>query len=265
MWRFGLPPAGECRSALRRSRDLLPPEPRTHGQPLARVGGEGGIRSRWRAGGLLRLARARSDDAVPESDRGLKEGPAGSDHMRKARPGHGAQHPAGIGRELLGQLGALLPVEGTSRFEIIGAVQDPPDHVPLGEPEGMIAHGIEHAAVRLAFGPRMCGAGGAVLQRGWPRTVGSPLCQLLRSGIAQGIVEPDGTEPAVPFRVRYADGLGPARGQLRDALNVPQAFRCDDGPLGQGGPESRRGGARRPDGNRELQLSARSGGRTMRF
>ena len=55
------------------------------------------------------------------------------------------------------------------RLEEIRTVQDPSDHVPLREPDAMVAHGIEDAPVGFAVGLGVRGAGRTVPELG--RTV----------------------------------------------------------------------------------------------
>jgi hypothetical protein len=43
------------------------------------------------------------------------------------------QDPAGITGELFRERGTPLPIEGAARLEVIGAIENPPDHVPFGQ------------------------------------------------------------------------------------------------------------------------------------
>ena len=152
--------------------------------------------------------------------------------MEKTGTGDVSEDPAQVPRQTLGQLGPRLAVEGALRVEKVGAIEDTPHHVPLGQAEGMIPHRVEHAAVDLAF---RLGAGGA--GRTMPELLrsgrsGRPLSQLLRRRVPQGVVQPDGAQPAIPLRIRHAHLLRPVRREQRHALDVLHPTRCDDGPLG---------------------------------
>jgi hypothetical protein len=79
--------------------------------------------------------------------------------MCETRTGDLPEHTARVSREQLGQLGAALLVERTSRIKVIGTVEDPPHHIPFGEAERVIPHCVEHATVGLSLRPGVGRAG----------------------------------------------------------------------------------------------------------
>jgi hypothetical protein len=157
--------------------------------------------------------------------------------MEQPGAGNFTQHRAWIGREASRQFSSALAIERTSRLEVVGAVQDSADHVPLRQAHRVIADRVEHAAIVLAFGPRPRSTGGPMSELGWARIIGDPAIQLRGGSIPQRVVQPYRPKPAMPFRVRHAELLRPIRGELRDAPNMLQSRWGDDRPLGQTGPE----------------------------
>lgn len=109
---------------------------------------------------------------------GFENGPSRLDQMEQPGTGHFTQHRTGVERKPCGQLGSALAIEGAPRVEIVGAVQDPPHHVPFGQTKRVIAYGIEHAAIPLAFGPCPRGTGRPVPKLGRARIIGGPAIQL---------------------------------------------------------------------------------------
>jgi hypothetical protein len=82
--------------------------------------------------------------------------------VSEAGPGHLSEHAARIVRQALGQFCPPRLIECAAGLEVIGAIQHPANHVPLGQTKRVIPHGIEHSTVGLAFGLRMSGAGGTM-------------------------------------------------------------------------------------------------------
>ena len=152
--------------------------------------------------------------------------------MKEAGAGDFAEDFTRVLRQTLGQLGPGLAVERPLRVEKVRAIEDAPYHVPLGETQGVIPNRVEYPPVDLTLRLGAGGTGGPMPQLLRSGGCRGPLGQLLRRRIAQGIVQPDGAKPAVPFRVRYAHQLRPAGRELGHSLDVVQPSRCDDGPLG---------------------------------
>lgn len=152
--------------------------------------------------------------------------------MEDTGTGDFAEYAAGVARQPLSQFGAALPIEGALGVEKIGTIENPADHVPFREPEGVIADRIEHTTVDLTLGLCMSRACGTVPQRWRARSTGRPLRELLGRGIPQGIVQPHRTKPAVALGIRNPYLLRPSRRQLCHLLDVLEPFGCDDGPFG---------------------------------
>ena len=93
---------------------------------------------------------------------GFENGPSRLDQMEQPGTGHFTQHRTGIEGEACGQLGSALAIEGSPRVEVVGAIQDPAHQVPFRQTKRVVADGIEHAPIVLAFGPCPRGAGRAV-------------------------------------------------------------------------------------------------------
>jgi hypothetical protein len=53
--------------------------------------------------------------------------------MNEAAPSDLPQDAARITGELFRERGTPLPIEGAARLEVIGAIEDSPDHVPFGQ------------------------------------------------------------------------------------------------------------------------------------
>ncbi len=134
------------------------------------------------------------------------------------------EYPTHLAREPPGHLRACLLIEGTAGIQEIRAVKHPPDHVPLGEPDGVITHGVEDAAIRLAFGLGPCRSGRAVPQHHRTGGAGRPLFQLLIHRVPHRIVQPCGSEPSVALVVRYPQLLGPGYEEARNPLDMLQAL-----------------------------------------
>lgn len=152
--------------------------------------------------------------------------------MKEAGAGDFAEDSAQVFRQTIGQLGPGLAVEPPLRVEKVGAIEDAPHHVPLGEAHGVIPNRVEYPPVDLALRLGMGGAGRPMPQLLRSGRCGGPLGQLLRRGVTQSIVQPDGAKPAIPFRIRHSHLLRPAGRELGHSLDVLQPSRCDDGPLG---------------------------------
>jgi hypothetical protein len=173
--------------------------------------------------------------------------------MEEAGAGDFPEDSARIPRQPLGQLGAGLAVELAPGVEKVGAIKDSPHHVPLGEAQGVIPDSVEHAPIDLAFRFGTGRAGRAMPELRRSRR-GCPLGELLRWCVTQRIVQPDCAEPTIPFRVRHSHLLCPAGRKLCYALDVLQPCRCDDGPLGQRGPQL---GGRQAGGTRRVRFAQR--------
>jgi hypothetical protein len=55
--------------------------------------------------------------------------------VEESGAGDFAEHAIRVLRQTPGQLTPNVAIEGTRRIEVIGAVEDAADHVPLGEPD----------------------------------------------------------------------------------------------------------------------------------
>ena len=96
------------------------------------------------------------------------------------------------------------------------------DVIPVDVPDGMVADGVEHAAIALAI------VGGA-------RRGARPVCQLIGALlVAQGVVQPGRLDPAGALGFRHAHRASPLVEQRRDPLDVRPALGGDDGPGGEG-------------------------------
>ncbi len=84
------------------------------------------------------------------------------------------QNAAGVVRHSVGQRRTCFAGERALGIEIIRTVEDSANHVPLREPHGVIANGIEHTTVDLSLGFGVSRAGGAVPERRRARRTGSP-------------------------------------------------------------------------------------------
>jgi hypothetical protein len=157
--------------------------------------------------------------------------------MEETRARNFPEDPYGIGRQPVSQLGTLLPLECSAGLQIVGTIQYPPHHVPLGESEGVVPDGIEDAAIVLAFGTGPRRAGWTVAQLGWTRAIVGPPGQLLWRGVAQGIVKPDRPQPPVALRIGHPELLGPGRRQTGYPMDVLQSLRRDHRPFRQCRPE----------------------------
>lgn len=165
--------------------------------------------------------------------------------MQEARAGDLSKDSTRISRQPFRQRSARFAVEWAPRVQEVGTIKDSAHHVPLGQADGVIADRIEHTSVNLALRLGLCGAGRSMPELRRSRCGGGPPGQLVRRRVPQRIMEPDRAKPAISFRVRHSDLLRPTGGELSHALNVVDSFRCDDGPLGQRGPQFWRRPARR--------------------
>jgi hypothetical protein len=100
--------------------------------------------------------------------------------MEEAGASDFAEHSARISGQALGQLGAAIAVELALGIEKVGTIENPAHHVPLGEADGVVPDGIEHAPVDLALCLGMGGTGGAMPELPGTGTGGCPLGELLR-------------------------------------------------------------------------------------
>ncbi len=165
--------------------------------------------------------------------------------MEDTGAGYLAQHASRVRGHALGELPTYFTIERSFRIEKIRTVEHPSDHIPLGEAYGVIPHCIQNSAVHLPLCLCMRGAGRAMPQcrRAW--SAGCPLCEFLSRRIAQGVMQPDSTQPAISLRVRHSHLLRPRGRQLCHPLDVLYPVGGDDGPLGQRRTQPRRRGARR--------------------
>jgi hypothetical protein len=67
--------------------------------------------------------------------------------VRESLSGNLTEHRAGVGGELERELGSVLRLLRPTRFQIVGTVEHPADHVPFGEPYRVVANGVQHSAV----------------------------------------------------------------------------------------------------------------------
>ncbi len=132
--------------------------------------------------------------------------------MSEAGTGNFTQYTPRIGRKLCRQLGSSFAIEGPSRLEVVGTVKDAPDHVPLAQPQRVIAYGVEDSAVILSLRARPGCASGSMPELGRSGTVGSPTLQFRCRRIAHCVVQPNRAEPAVPLGIRYAKPFRPLGG-----------------------------------------------------
>jgi hypothetical protein len=72
------------------------------------------------------------------------------------------ENTTGIMRKSLSEVGTCLAGEGAVGIEIVGTIEDPSDHVPLGQTNRVIADRIEHATIHFSVSLRMSRARGAV-------------------------------------------------------------------------------------------------------
>jgi len=89
-----------------------------------------------------------------------------------------------IAGKAVGKFGPVLPVKEPAGIQVIGAVEYAADHIPLSQPERVIANGIEHAPIILALRPRSGRAGRPVPELGGSWSISSPPRQLLGRRIA---------------------------------------------------------------------------------
>ena len=170
----------------------------------------------------------------------MKEAPAR--HLQKDRLGLGGEAP--------GQRSPGVGVEGAAGLEEIGTVEYAAHSIPPGVPDRVIAYGVQDALIGLSFGSSPPRRSGTVPQVRGTVVVGRQPLELIGGHVAQRVMQPHRAEPAVllvrldPHRVR------PVLDQCRDPLDVSPSLGRHDGPRGQRGPD---------------QLSARSGGRTIRL
>jgi hypothetical protein len=154
--------------------------------------------------------------------------------MNETGAGNFTQYTPRIGRKLCRQLGSSFAIEGPSGLEVVGTVEDAPDHVPLCESQRVIAYGVEDSAVVLALRTRPGRARGPVPELGRSRAVRRPLLQIRCRRIAQRVMQPYRPKPAVPLGIRYAKLFRPAVSELGDPPDVLQPSRRDYSPVGQG-------------------------------
>jgi hypothetical protein len=185
--------------------------------------------------------------------------------MNETRPRDLPEYAARILRQHFGQLGTPLLIERASGIKVIGTVEDAPHHIPFGEAEGVVSHCVEHPPVRLPLRPCARRAGGSMLQARRSRGDGCPLSESFWRCVPQCVVQPHRAQPPVALGIRHSHPLRPIRRQFGHALDVAQPLRCDDGPLRQSGPQSGRRVTRRGFRTCLFQISARSGGRMIRF
>jgi len=100
--------------------------------------------------------------------------------MEEAGTGDFPEDSTRVFRQTLGQLGAGLAVELALRIEKVGAIEDTPHHVPLGEADGVIPDRVEHAPIDLALRLGMGSAGRAMPEPLRSGRGGCPLRELLR-------------------------------------------------------------------------------------
>ena len=104
--------------------------------------------------------------------------------MKEAGAGDFAEDFPRVLRQTLGQLGPRRAVERPLRVEKVGAIEDAPHHVPLGEAQGMIPNRVEYPPVDLTLRLGAGGTGGPMPQLLRSGGCGGPLGQLLRRRIS---------------------------------------------------------------------------------
>jgi hypothetical protein len=73
--------------------------------------------------------------------------------MDESSAGYFAQNQLWFAWQALGEYGSPFAIKGSSRLEVIRTIENSSHHVPLGEADGVITDGIQHAAVILTLGP----------------------------------------------------------------------------------------------------------------
>jgi hypothetical protein len=76
--------------------------------------------------------------------------------------GNLAQHASGIRGQALGERATYFTIERPLGVEKVRTVEHSPHHVPFGEADRVIPHGVENSAVDLSFCFRMGCAGGSM-------------------------------------------------------------------------------------------------------
>jgi hypothetical protein len=150
-----------------------------------------------------------------------------------------AENTARVLRQSLSQIGPSLRIERSIGIEIISAVEDSPNHVPLGETNGVVSDRVQHTTVDFSLGLGVSSACRAMPEGRRPRRTGGPFCELLDRRISQSVMQPHSTKPTVPLGIRYSHLFRPPSGELCYPLDMVEPCRCDDGPLGQSGPQPR--------------------------
>ena len=140
--------------------------------------------------------------------------------MEEAGAGDFPEDSARIVRQTLGQRGAGLTVKLAFRIEKVGAIENAPHHVPLGEADRVVPDRVEHAAIDLSLCLGMSGTGWSMPELLRSRCGSGPPRKLLGRGVAQRVVQPDRPQPPIPFGVRHPHLLRPAGRKLRHPLDV---------------------------------------------
>jgi len=170
--------------------------------------------------------------------------------VKKAPARHLQEDRIGLRGEAPGERSPGLGVESATGLEEIGTVKHAAYSIPPGVSDRVIAYGVEDALIGLSSGGSPRRRSGAVPQVRRTVVVGRQPLECIRGQVAQRVVQPHRAEPAV-LLVRLDLHRGrPVLDQCRDPLDMSPSLGRHDGPRGQ----------RRPD-----QLSARSGGRTIRL
>src|SRR5437867_13067053 len=87
--------------------------------------------------------------AVPEPEGRFGDGPSRVYQVRESLSGNLTEYPARIGRKPAREFSSVLRFLLPARFQIVGTVKHPTDHIPLGEAHRVIPNGVQHAAVGL--------------------------------------------------------------------------------------------------------------------
>lgn len=170
--------------------------------------------------------------------------------MQEAPARHLQEDRIGLGGEAPGQVSPGGGVEGAAGLEEIGTVEHAAHSIPPGVSDRVIAYGVQNALIGLSFGRSPRRRSGAVPQVRRTVVVGRQPLEFSGRQVAQCVVQPHRAEPAVLLVRPDLHRVRPVLDQRRDPLDVSPPMGRHDGPRGQRGPD---------------QLSARSGGRTIRL
>jgi hypothetical protein len=78
-----------------------------------------------------------------------------------------AEDSSWVAGKAVRKFGPLLSIKRPPGIQVVGAVEYSAHHIPLRQPEGVKADGVEHAPIILSLRSRPSRAGRSVSELGW--------------------------------------------------------------------------------------------------